>query len=209
MLLRGFSRAGARPTSRQNAIIALGLAVVVALAGALLWGLVAMLFNLQLSLIGLLIGAGVGAVVARYRSGHLPTIIAGAVIAVAGCAFGTFLAMVFKALREHVPLSFILSHLGGPNGLLHYYPGEVGVLGLLFWAVAAYAAIRIPLQSQRVAASAAAVTPVWGQTPDSAMQAGDLESGPAQPMFVQPPGLDPDTRPKPEADPEAGSSFAP
>ena len=191
MLLRGFSRAGARPASRQNAAIAVGLAVVVALAGAVLWGLVAMLFNLQLSLIGLLIGAGVGAVVARYRAGHRPTIIAGAVIAVAGCALGTLLAMVFRLLKAQVPLSYILGHLTGPSGLFHYYPSEVGGLGLLFWAVAAYAAVRIPLQRQRNIARAAPLTPVWGQTPSAADSAdSELPTESAQPMFVKPPEHD-------------------
>ena len=176
MLLRGISRAGARPASRQNALIAVGLSVAVALAGAVLWGLIAVLVKLQLALIGLLIGAGIGLVVARYRAGHRPTMIAGAVIAVAGCALGTFLGMVFQAMNAHFPLSFILGHLGGPHGLLHYYPANVGILGLFFWAVAAYAAVRIPLQSQRLAASQAAQTPVWGQTPAAAVQTGDLPS---------------------------------
>ena len=157
-----------------------------ALAGAVLWGLIAMLVKLQLALIGLLIGAGIGVVVARYRAGHRPTMIAGAVIAVAGCALGTFLAMVFQAMNAHFPLSFVLGHLSGPHGLLHYYPANVGIIGLFFWAVAAYAAIRIPLQSQRLAARRAAVTPVWGQTQGPATQPGDPPSQAAEPMFIRP-----------------------
>jgi hypothetical protein len=185
LLFRGFTQAGARSASRQNAIIAVSLAVAVALAGAVVWGLAAMLINLQLSLFGLLIGAAVGVVVARYRAGHRPTIIAGAVIAVAGCALGVLLGMIFQLLHHHVPLSYILGHLGGPGGLLHYYPSQVGLLGLLFWAVAACAAIRIPGQIQRQAAGPAAMTPVWGQTPGTGLQAGEPPSEPAQPMFVQ------------------------
>ncbi len=199
---RGFSQAGVQPASRQNAAIAVGLSVAVALAGAVLWGLVALIFNLQLSLIGLLIGLGVGAIVARYRAGHLPTIVAGAVIAVAGCALGTLLAMIFKLLNAQYSLSFILAHLGGPSGLLHFYPSEVGLLGLLFWAVAAYTAIRIPLQRQRqaaVAAASAAMTPVWGQTPAASAQAGDLPAESARPMFV----------PRAEPEPGAGSGASP
>ncbi len=190
MLLWGLSRAGAPPASRQSTVVALALAGLIALAGAVAWGVVAVIFNIQLSLIGLLIGAGTGAVVARYRAGHLPTIIAGAVISVAGCALGTLLAIVFQLLNAQVTVSYILAHLTGPYGLLHYYPSEVGGLGLLFWAVAAFAAIRIPLQSQRIAARAAASAPVWGQTPGAAAQAGELPAEPAQPMFFQPPGTD-------------------
>jgi hypothetical protein len=154
LLIRGLGRV--EPASRASAVIALALAGAVAIAGALAWGVVAMLVNLQLSLLGLLLGAGVGMAVARYRAGHLPTIIAGGFIAVAGCALGTLLGMVFKALDSHVPLPYILGHLTGQYGLLHYFPREVGGLGLLFWAVAAYAAIRIPLQSRPRAAQGAA-----------------------------------------------------
>ena len=128
-----------------------------------------------------------------------PTIIAGAVIAVAGCALGVLLAMIFLLLHHGVPLSYVLGHLGGPGGLFHYYPSQVGVLGLLFWAVAA---IRIPLQGQRLAAAQPPVTPVWGQTPTSGPQAGDLPPESAQPMFVQP------AEPKPTAE-GSGPSPAP
>ena len=182
--------------------IAVSLAIAVALAGAVVWGLVAILINLQLSLFGLLIGAGVGAVVAKYRAGHWPTIIAGAIIAVAGCALGTYLSMVFQELKDHFSLSFVLGHLGGgAYGLLHYYPHQVGWLGLLFWAVAAYAAIRIPLQRQRSTAIAPALTPVWGQTRSSARSAEDQLTEPAQPMFIKPP--------EPESGSAAGSSTTP
>ncbi len=107
-----------------------------------------MLFKTQLSLFGLLIGAGIGAIVARYRGAHWPTIAAGAVIAVAGCALGTLLGLVFVALDSGASLSFVLSHLSGPSGLLHYYPHSVGILGLLFWIIAAGAAISIPLRAR-------------------------------------------------------------
>jgi hypothetical protein len=123
--------------------------VGIAVAGALLWGLVAMLFKTQLSLFGLLIGAGIGAVVTRYRGARWPTIAAGAVIAVAGCALGTLLGLVFVALNSGTSLSFVLAHLGGPSGLLHYYPHSVGILGLLFWVIAAAAAISIPLRARQ------------------------------------------------------------
>jgi hypothetical protein len=134
------------PAQRQSTLAALGASAGIALAGAVVWGLVALLFHLQLSLIGLLIGAGVGLMVARFRPGHLPTIATGAVIAVVGCVLGTLLAMVFIALGQQVGLSFILGHL---SLLLHDYPSNVGGLGLLFYAVAAYAAVRVPLRARR------------------------------------------------------------
>jgi hypothetical protein len=130
---------------RQSTLVALGLALLAAVTGAVLWGLVALLIHRQLSLLGLLIGAGVGFAVARYRPGHLPTIVAGAVIAVAGSALGTFLAIVFSLLNASVSLGRISSHL---SVIWHGYPSAVGWLGLLFWLIAAFAAVWVPLRNQ-------------------------------------------------------------
>jgi hypothetical protein len=147
LLVTGFRRLGAGlPRQQPSTVAALTASAGIALAGAVLWGLVAMVFRTQLPLIGLLIGGGVGVVVAHFRGAHWPTMAAGAVIAVAGCALGTLLAIVFVLLRSGIGLSFVLGHFGGPLGVLHYYPSSVGVLGLVFWAVAAFAAIRIPLR---------------------------------------------------------------
>ena len=149
-MIYGVSRMSFRPAGKESTLLALGLAVAAAVAGAVLWGLVALVIHRQLSLIGLLIGLGAGSSVARYRPGHRPTIIAGAVIAVAGCALGTFLAIVFTLLDSQVSLATIMSNL---DIILGEYPSAVGALGLLFWLIAAYAAIRVPLRSQRAAAS--------------------------------------------------------
>ncbi len=149
VIFAGLGRIRMKPGQRQSTLAALGASAGIALAGAVVWGLVALLFHIQLSLIGLLIGAGVGLMVARFRPGHVPTIATGAVIAVVGCALGTLLAMVFIALNQQVGISFILGHLGL---LLHDYPSNVGGLGLLFYAVAAYAAIRVPLRARRAQA---------------------------------------------------------
>jgi hypothetical protein len=148
-VIYGLSRMSARPAGRQSTLAAIGLALLAAITGAVLWGLVALLIHRQLSLIGLLIGGGVGFAVARYRPGHLPTIVAGAVIAVAGCALGTLLAIVFSLLNARVSLGWIGSHL---NLIWHGYPSAVGgALGVLFWLIAAFAAVRVPLQSAKSA----------------------------------------------------------
>ncbi len=135
---------------RQSTLVALGFALLAAVTGAVLWGLVALLIHRQLSLLGLLIGAAVGFAVARYRPGHLPTIVAGAVIAVAGSALGTFLAIVFSLLNASVSLGRIGSHL---SVIWHGYPSAVGWLGLLFWLIAASAAVWVPLQNRPPAKS--------------------------------------------------------
>ncbi len=144
-VMYGLSTMSARPGGRQSTLAALALALLAAIAGAVLWGLVALLIHRQLSLLGLLIGAGVGLAVARYRPGHLPTIVAGALIAVAGSALGTFLAIVFSLLNARVSSGWIGSHL---SVIWHGYPTAVGWLGLLFWVIAAFAAVWVPLQKR-------------------------------------------------------------
>jgi len=164
-MIYGVSRTSYRPAGKASTLLALGLATASAVAGAVLWGLVALLIHRQLSLIGLLIGFGAGSAVARYRPGHRPTVVAGALIAVAGCALGTFLAIVFTLLDEQVRLSTIVTNL---SVILRGYPSAVGGLGLLFWAIAAYAAVRVPLRSQRAAAGPL----VDASAPEAASQAG-------------------------------------
>lgn len=160
-MIFGAASIAARPASRPSTLTALALATAAALAGAALWGLAALVFHRQLSLVGLLIGLGAGLAVARYRPGHVPTIVAGAVIAVVGCALGTFLAVVFALLHAGLGISWITGHL---SGVLRDYPSAVGWLGLVFWLVAAYAAIRVPLRARRAAGPPAA-------GPDSAAEA--------------------------------------
>jgi len=139
------------PARRPSTVAALGLAAGAAIVGAGAWGLVALLVHRQLSLLSLLIGAAVGIAVARYRPGHMPAIVAGAVIAVAGCALGTLLAIVFSLLDDRVSAGTIVAHA---NVVARAYPGAVGWLGLLFWLLAAYPAVRIPLRAARRPADA-------------------------------------------------------
>ena len=129
----------------ESTLAALGAATGAALAGAIVWGLIALLVHRQLSLIGLAIGVSVGALVARFRPGHLPTIVGGAAIAVAGCALGTLLGQVFLLLRARVGLPVILAHL---DVVLREFPANVGVLGISFYALAAYGAVRVPLRGR-------------------------------------------------------------
>jgi hypothetical protein len=134
------------PARRQSTLVALSLAAGAAIVGAVLWGLVALIVHRQLALLSLLIGAGVGVAVARYRPGHLPSILAGAIIAVAGCALGTLLAIVFSLLDAQVSAGTIVARA---NVVARAYPSAVGWLGVLFWVVAAYAAVRLPFRGRR------------------------------------------------------------
>jgi hypothetical protein len=132
-------------------VLALAAALGLAVAGAVAWGLVALLASLQLPVVGLLIGLGVGTAISRLRPGHIPTIAVGALIAVAGCALGPLLTIIFVALDQRVPLATILSHF---SVVLHAYPDAVGWEGLLFSAGAVAAALWLPLRRP-----AAAVAP--------------------------------------------------
>jgi hypothetical protein len=140
----GASRLVISPARRPSTLAALSLAAGAAIIGAVAWGLVALVIHRQLSLLSLLIGAAVGVAIGRYRPGHLPSIVAGAVIAVAGCALGTLLAIVFSLLDEQVTAGTIVSHAGV---VTRAYPSAVGWLGLLFWLLAAYPAVRLPLRA--------------------------------------------------------------
>jgi hypothetical protein len=167
MMVAGLGPAGGGAGQAKNTVAALGAAAGAAIAGAIVWGLIALLLHKQLSLIGLVIGLAVGWLVARLRPGHLPTIVAGAIIAVAGCALGTLLGQIFLLLNAQVSLSVILAHL---NLVLRAYPANVGALGVLFYALAAYGAVRRPLQQRKLAADPPAGTgpgPEQAPSPDS------------------------------------------
>jgi hypothetical protein len=142
----GASRLLVSPARQPSTLAAMSLAAGAAIAGAAAWGLVTILVHRQLSLLSLLIGAAVGAAVARHRPGHLPTIVAGAVIAVAGCALGTLLAIVFSLLDDRVSVAAIIAHA---SVVARAYPSAVGWLGLLFWLIAAYPAVSVPLRAAR------------------------------------------------------------
>jgi hypothetical protein len=195
LALRGLS---GRPAGRQSTVAAVAGAVGVAIAGAVVWGLVERLFNIQFSLISVAIGAGVGYMVARYRTGHMPTIIAGVVIAVLGCALGSFLALVFAVMSEGYTLGYIFSNLAA---VIRLYPHTLGGLTLLFWLVAAYAAFRVPWQGHRIAARrAAAAGAGYGSAAAGAGPAGYGTPGgaygsPAQPGQAPDLGLPPFTDP--------------
>jgi hypothetical protein len=152
----GLGRTSARAGGVQGTALAIGGALLIAIAGAIFWGLIALLLHMQLSLISVLIGAGVGAVVARYRPGHMPTIIAGAVLAVGGCALGELAGIVFAYLNANIPPGVTFSHF---NLVMREFPHEVGGLGILFWAIAACAAIWVPAHSHRAVATRAPVQP--------------------------------------------------
>jgi hypothetical protein len=150
-MLAGIRLVRARP-GLQATLAAYGAAIGIAVAGAVVWGLLALLIHRQFPLVGLAIGLGVGAAVARFSRGRLATMVAGAIIAVAGCVFGTLLGQIFVLINAQYGLPVILGHL---NLVFRAFPSNVGLLGLLFYVVAPIAALREPLRTRQRSAQAA------------------------------------------------------
>jgi hypothetical protein len=188
----------------------LGTAVLagagVAVAGAVVWGLIAYLTKYQLSLMAVFLGAAVGAVMFRV-GGRIrnPALAAAAgVLAILGCALGSLIAQILVLLSDGIPGSLIMSHL---NLVLRAYPSSVGALGLFFWAIAAIYGYRIalgrPLVRTRYGRQPA--PPAGGQYPGfgAGQQSPATSLGPGQPPVTgfgpgQPPpvtGFGPDQPP--------------
>ena len=126
---------------RGNVGLAVVAGLVVAVACALVWGVIAYATKFQFSIMAILVGLAVGTVMARIGRVRAPAFgIASAVIAVFGCALGSLVAEILVLVRHHQPLSLILSQM---NIIFHFYPSTVGGLGFLFWIFAALYGYRI------------------------------------------------------------------
>jgi hypothetical protein len=127
---------------RGNVGMAVLAGLVVAIACALVWGVIAYATKYQLSIMAILVGLAVGTVMARIGRVRTPAFgVASAVLAVFGCALGSLVAEILVINRaDGAPLSLILAHLGD---VFRVYPRGVGGLGFLFWAIAALYGYRI------------------------------------------------------------------
>jgi hypothetical protein len=130
-----------RPGGLGPAVLA---GIGVAVGGSLVWGLIAYLTKYQFSLMALLMGLAIGTVVVRVAGGaRSPGLaVACAVLAVLGCALGSFVAEVLALLGHGIPASLILAHL---DLVLRAYPSAVGALGFVFWALGAFYGYRIAM----------------------------------------------------------------
>ncbi len=90
--------------ARGSLGLALACGLGAAIGGAVVWGLIAYISRHQFSIVAVLLGLAVGSAVARFRHNDPLAAVASAVLAVLGCALGSFLALVFAlagAGREH------------------------------------------------------------------------------------------------------------
>ena len=139
--MNGFGGPG--QPGRGNIGMAVLAGAAVAIVGALIWGVIAYSTKYQFSIMAVLVGLGVGTVMARVggvRSTALA--VASAVLAVGGCALGSLVAEILILLRHGLSMSEILANL---NIVFRFYPKAVGGLGFLFWAFAALYGYRIAM----------------------------------------------------------------
>jgi hypothetical protein len=200
-----------QPASPAKAALA-GLGVAV--AGSMVWGLIAYLTTYQLSLMAVFMGLGVGAVMFRAngRNRSPALAVASAVLAVAGCALGSLVAEILVVLRTGVSFSAIMAHL---DLVLKLYPTAVGGLGFLFWVIAALYGYRIAMGQ-----------PLWrggfgrGRRPQAGGQYPGFGTGPGQPQAGgqypgfgaapwQPPAAAVDPGPPPAGRADPGQPAAP
>jgi hypothetical protein len=184
----------------------------VAIAGSLVWGLIAYLTKHQFSLMALVIGFAVATVVVRVAGGTRSPVLGVicALLAVFGCALGSLVAEILVLLGHGVPASAIMANL---NLVLRYYPSAVGGLGFVFWALGALYGYRIAMGAPawRRAARPGLPQPAdqrYGQDGQWPQAGG---AGPGQPAADQQYGRWPQASGTGSAEPAAGQPlfFAP
>jgi hypothetical protein len=148
MATSGMAPQAQRPGRLGPAVLA---GVGVAIAGALAWGLIAYLTKHQFSVMALLIGLAVATVVVRVAGGtRSPGLgVICALLAVFGCALGSFVAEILVLVGHGISASLIMAHL---DLVLRAYPSAVGGLGFVFWALGALYGYRIAMGA-----------PAWGR----------------------------------------------
>ena len=126
---------------RGNVGMAVLAGLVVAIACAVVWGVISYATKYEFSIMALLVGLAVGAVMARIGRVRTPAFgVVSGLLAVLGCALGSLVAEILIINRHGIPLSFIFAHV---NVVFQDYPHYVGGLGFLFWVFAALYGYRI------------------------------------------------------------------
>jgi hypothetical protein len=117
---------------RGNVGMAVLVGLVVAIACAVVWGVISYATKYQISIMAILVGLAVGTVMSRIGRVRTPAFgVATAVIAVFGCALGSLVAEILVINRaDGVPLSLILILVSISIPCL---PPGVGGLGFVFW----------------------------------------------------------------------------
>jgi hypothetical protein len=185
------------PAAPAPAPRALGQAIAVgsavAIACAVLLGLIGGRADRQFAYGAVLLGVFVGQAVRRIRR-DTQAATAAALISLAGGALASLIGLTTRLVRAgHIPLAVVLAHISTVISIL---PRAIGVFGFVCWALAAYAGWadvgRRPAGGARTPGETAPVE--QGQYYGPGQQPGDLPS--AQPGhsgsgFAAPPGQAP------------------
>ena len=191
---------GHQPRQPGSIAVAIVVGIVVAIAGSVVWGLIAYLTKIEFSFLAIVIGIAVGLAMIRTSGGvkNPALATASAIVAVFGCALGSLVAEVLVLVANRVPLTAVLANM---NIVLRAYPHVVGFLGFLFWALAALygyrAALGMPIGGRRSSRGIrTAAQPKYGAAPGEPMrgaapgqaqygQAGTGDRGTPAPGFGQ------------------------
>lgn len=171
----------ARP--KQSLTVALSAGAGAALVGAVAWGLITYLTKHQYSVLAVVLGLAVGAIIARLGPGDMTAAVGSAVIALFGAVLGTILATVFFLMHEGIGLGTVLAHFGT---VLSITRKSEDFLGYLFLALAAFFGFRVPMQVAR-RGKVVVTQPVTG--PAAQQQGGAAPGFPSPtPQPFMPPG---------------------
>ena len=130
------------PARRGSMALAALASLGAAVAGALAWGLVAYLTKHQFSLVAVVIGVVVGGAVGKFRAGDPSPPRPARSWPCSAARSGRSWPWSSRPWAAGIGLATILGHL---NVLLSAYPHTVGILGVVFWLVAAYLGFRTAL----------------------------------------------------------------
>lgn len=131
----------------QNFPRAIGLGTLAALISAIVWAAITLFSGYQIGWIAVGVGVLVGITVRRFGKGVETKFgIAGATLALLGCASGNVLAALGSITREEVlPLSQVIDQID-LRMLFDIWEATFRPMDLLFYAIAAYEGYKLSLR---------------------------------------------------------------
>jgi hypothetical protein len=131
----------------QNFPLGIGLGIFAALISAVVWAAITLFSGYQIGWIAVGVGVLVGITVRHFGKGvETRFAIAGAALALIGCALGNFLAAIGSVTREEaLPLAQVIDQLDS-RMLLDIWQAMFRPMDLLFYAIAAYEGYKLSLR---------------------------------------------------------------
>jgi hypothetical protein len=131
----------------QNFPLAIGLGIFAALVSAVVWAAITLFSGYQIGWIAVAVGVLVGITVRHFGKGvEIKFGIAGAVLALIGCALGNLLAAIGSVTREEaLPLMQVIDQID-LRMLFDIWEATFRPMDLLFYAIAAYEGYKLSLR---------------------------------------------------------------